>query len=218
MTLTAPGPSHRTVIIGRTGSGKTQAGLFHLSGQDYDKKPWIMFDWKGDKLISRIKPVPIDIRDKPPRKPGLYVVKPLPGENGLVTEFLFNVWRQERTGLYIDEGFMMGRFNDAYRAILTQGRSKHIPVITLTQRPAWLDQFVFTEANFFQVFHLNALKDRLRVAEFVPNFDVRMQFDRYHSVWYDVDDHQMADLLPVPEASRIVDAFKARMVPSVRAL
>ncbi len=218
MNLTAPGSSHRTVIIGRTGSGKTQAGLFHLSSQDFHKRPWIIFDWKGDKLIAKIKPTWIDIRKDPPRKPGLYVVRPLPNDEKTVTSYLWKVWANEKTGLYIDEGFMMGRFNAAYRAILTQGRSKHIPVITLTQRPAWLDQFVFTEANFFQVFHLNALKDRIRVAEFVPSFDTRKQFEPYHSIWYDVDNHHSAELRPVPSASSIVAAFKARVVPSVRAL
>ena len=210
--MRAPDGTQRVAIIGRTGSGKTQAACWHLSRADFDKRPWIVVDYKGDKLIRKSGAREVDYKKSPPKKPGLYVIRPLPNDTEAVTDYLWGIWANEMTGLYVDEGYMMGRTNAAFRALLTQGRSKNIPMIVLSQRPAWMDVFVFSEADFFQVFHLNNYMDRRKVEEFVP-WDMEAPLRRYHSIWYDVGLHETALLQPVAASSSIVSSFRERLQP-----
>ena len=53
-----PGNSDRLVVIGRTGTGKTQAGLWHLSLKNFKTFPFVMVDAKGDSLINEISNMP----------------------------------------------------------------------------------------------------------------------------------------------------------------
>lgn len=160
------------------------AGIWHLSRRRFDRMPWIIFDFKGDELIESLPAREISIRKAPPSSPGLYVVRPMPGQEDDVESFLWKVWKKEKTGLYFDEGYMVTG-SDAFRSILTQGRSKRIPAIILSQRPMWMDNFVFTEASFFQVFYLGYKKDRDKVAAFV-NAEMEERLPDYYSWWYHV--------------------------------
>jgi DNA helicase HerA-like ATPase len=200
-------------VIGRTGSGKTHAAIWHLSQRSFDEIPWIVFDYKGDDFIASIPGmVEIDYHKPPPTKPGLYVVRPIPDDVEAVEAFLWGIWENGNTGVYIDEGYMVGRYNKPFRAILTQGRSKNIPVIVLSQRPAWLDPFVWSEADFYQIFQLNQKSDRKRVREFVPdslNLDADVR--AYHSHYYDVGKNTYSLLLPMPERDKILEIYKSRM-------
>src|SRR5690606_40038444 len=75
----------RLTIIGRTGSGKTVAGLYHLALSSWTEKPWIIVDFKGDKHVRQIPgAVPMDISAPVPDDPGIYIVRHFPGmENEL---------------------------------------------------------------------------------------------------------------------------------------
>ena len=42
-------------------------------------------------------------------------------------------------------------------------------MITLSQRPVWLDPFILSEAEYYQVFRLNHKNDRKKVEEFIPD-------------------------------------------------
>src|ERR1017187_6122512 len=162
-----PTNSQRIAIVGRTGSGKTVAGLWHLSKQNYHKQPWIIVDYKMDENINSIKnAIHIELKDTP-KKPGIYIVHPRPNDEEKVTALLYRVWERENIGIYIDEGYMLGNRNPALNVCLTQGRSKHIPMIVLSQRPVWLTRFVFSESDFFQIFQLNDKDDRKTVERFL---------------------------------------------------
>jgi len=190
-----PGDTHRVAILGQTGSGKTMAGIWHLSRRRFDRMPWIIFDFKGDEHIESLPARELKITRHPPTSPGLYVVRPMPGQEDEVETFLWRTWKNGRTGLYFDEGYMVTG-SDAFRAILTQGRSKRLPAIILSQRPMWMDNFVFTEASFFQVFHLLYKKDRDKVDAFV-NADMEKRLPDYHSWWYQVGRDKLSVLGPV---------------------
>jgi hypothetical protein len=217
-----PGPDKRLAIVGSTGSGKTQAGIWHLSNQDWGDKvrgrPWIIFDFKGDDLIARLGATEISVYGKPPTKPGLYVVRPIPEmDDAAVTQMLWNIWRNENTGIYIDEGYMVGNRNPALNACLTQGRSKRIQMIVLSQRPVWMSRFVFSEADFFQVFRLNDRRDYDNVQSMI-SIDVTKRLAPYQSHWYDVGADRGVIFNPVPGRRSLIESFRSRSGRNIRAV
>lgn len=206
-----PNDKQRMVILGATGSGKTVAGLWFLSQRNYDTKPWVIYDFKGEALINSIKGATrLDVGSKIPEQPGLYVVNPYPDQEQEVEAQMWGIWQQENIGVFIDEGFMVGNKNRAFRSLLTQGRSKHIPMIILSQRPVWLDRFVFSESEFFQVFRLQHRKDLASVQEFVP-FDLSTRLPEHHSYYYSVVDNSCVILKPTPSDDVILDNFDAKL-------
>src|SRR5262249_25496998 len=163
-------------------SGKTQAALWHLSMRDIDRRPWIVYNWKRDMSIDSI-PHKRDIElDEIPVKPGVYVSHPHPNQAEEVEAQMWAIWERGETGVYIDEGYMLGRNSASFRALLTQGRSLHVPMIVLSQRPVWLDLFVFSESDFIQVFHLQHKRDGKNVQEFVP-IDPEKRLPQYYSYY-----------------------------------
>jgi len=214
MTVRLPAADNRLAIVGSTGSGKTVAGIWHLSQQDWSNKkagrPWTIFDFKGDKLIARLPAEEISITAPPPKKPGLYVVRPIPQrDDDYVTEYLWKVWAQEEAGIYIDEGYMLGNRNPALNACLTQGRSKRVQMIILSQRPAWMSRFVFSEADFFQIFRLNDRRDYETVQAMI-SVDIRKRLAPYNSHWYDVGADTGVVFNPVPRESELISTFRQR--------
>jgi hypothetical protein len=207
--------TQHTVIVGRNGTGKTQAAVWHLANKNFTEKPWVILDWKRDGLIARIGAKEIDLCAVP-TEPGLYIIHPTPDQQEDIDAFLWAIWEQGNVGLYVDEGYMLNK-SKAYRAIVTQGRSKRIPTITLSQRPKNMDLFVFSEASFFQIYALNDLNDRKRVAEWIAPeddngrvFDPKLRLAKYHSWYYDVNDNELVVLSPVPDANTIVSMFQPK--------
>jgi hypothetical protein len=223
--LARPNKTHRTIVFGRTGSGKTVGALHQLSGEAFDEMPWIVFDYKGDPLIRRIQDAgarEISIHKKPPEKPGLYIVRPDPQEPAATNDFLLNVWRQEETGLFFDEGFMVPQ-NRPYKAfdhIMTQGRSKCIPVIACYQRPAWLSQFATSQSDFFRAYHMVKAEDRARANEYMGEakgvngepISVNYRLPDHFSLWYDVANDRATVLRPCPPPDEVLRAFQMRLV------
>lgn len=214
MSVRLPSADKRLAIVGSTGSGKTQAGIWHLSNQDWADnrrgRPWVIFDFKGDDLIARLPLEEIDVRKAPPKKPGLYVTRPIPQrDDDYATEMLWKIWAQEETGIYIDEGYMFGNRNPALNACLTQGRSKRIQMIVLSQRPAWMSRFVFSEADFFQIFRLNDRRDYDTIQAMI-SVDIRKRLPPFYSHWYDVGADAGAVFSPVPGRASLVSTFRTR--------
>ena len=152
----------------------------------------------------------ITLMDECPRSPGIYVVHPNPGQEIEVEHFLWKIWECENTGIYIDEGVMIGNHNDAYRACLTQGRSKHIPMIILCQRPVWIDPFTFSESDFYQVFELGWRKDIQKMQEFIPH-DLEAQLPPRYSYYYDRKSRTFVVLSAMPDRDAILDTFDLKL-------
>lgn len=207
--------TERHMIYGQTGSGKTVAGLWALEKRSWDRKPWIILDFKRDKTIKRIPRLEeLDVRARPTKHTGLYVVRPRVNERHLVTEFMWRMWEQENIGLMVDEGYMVPKMDPAWMALLTQGRSKHIPIINLSQRPCWLAPWVMPEATFHQVFHLTNPADMDRVEEYFPGFE-RTRRD-FTSQYYDTITGEITKLKPVPPEEVILERFDSKMPRRVR--
>lgn len=211
MSVTLPGPDKRLAIVGSTGSGKTFAGVWHLSVADFHLRPWIIIDFKRDKLLSQLGATEISFTGKVPAAPGLYIIRPIPErDDDLVREFLWKIWAQENVGVYTDEGYMLGNRNPALNALLTQGRSKHIQMITLSQRPVWMSRFVFSESDYFQVFRLNDRRDYDSIQAMI-SLDIRKRLPPYHSHWYDVGADEGATFGPVPNREQLIRTFHTRI-------
>jgi hypothetical protein len=210
--LTFPDDSNRHAIVGMTGSGKTQAGLYALQRRSYHRMPWLIFDFKRDAMIARIPRVEeIGVTSTPPKHAGLYVVRPSPLDEESVESLLWRLWERGRTGIYIDEGYSIKRHSKGLQAILTQGRSLRLPVISLSQRPSWISPFLLSESEFLQMFYLHNPNDTKTMREWIPmGRDEDMPRD-FHSVWFDVKANRAVLLSPVPEEEEILTRFDDRV-------
>jgi hypothetical protein len=209
--LRLPGPSDRVVNIGRTGSGKTYAGLWHLSNASFDVRPFVIFDPKLDDNLADIDAEQIEL-GYVPQTPGLYITHPLPTEVKELDSYLMKLWERENVGVYLDEAFMCGD-GPGFVACLTQGRSKKIPMIMNTQRPVEVSRFVFSEASFFQTFGLTDKRDKQTVKMFapIPELHNGERMPEFWSHYYDVSKDKLYVLKPVPKAGESIERINDRL-------
>jgi len=206
-----PDDTQRITIIGKTGSGKTQAAAWMLSNRSYTSRPWIILDFKREELLNSIPHVQqMDVNAAIPKKPGLYIVHPTPDDVEATENLMWRIWEKEHVGFYIDEGYMIPARSAAFQAILTQGRSKQIPVIMLTQRPAWVTRFAFSEADYIQLFKLTDIRDQKIVKQFMPMPIEKPLPKPYYSFWWDNGRNYGAIMEPVPERDDILTVFHER--------
>jgi len=205
-----PGPRDRLAVLGRTGSGKTHFAAWSLSHGNWDKVPWIIIDYKHDPLIKEIPQAKeIGLNDKIPKHSGLYVVHPQPSQTKEVEALLWRIWQKGHTGLWVDEGHILPD-KGSLQALLSQGRSKSIPVIILSQRPVWLNRFVLSESGFFSVFSMNDKRDRQTIQSFLPGISLETKLPARHSYYYDVGQDRAYQMQPVPNTDEILTRFVDR--------
>ncbi len=212
-TIRLPSSKQRITILGRTGSGKTVAALWHLSNSNFDRKPWIVVDFKTDENINAIEKAHYIGVDEIPKHAGIYIMQPMMDQMDVFADTLEKIRVKENIGVYIDEGYMMGEdttVESKFTALLTQGRSKHIPMIILAQRPSWISRFVFSESDFFQIFHLQDERDVKTIASFLPKNSYSRMPD-FHSLYYDVGRNRIDFLKPVPKEAEILQAIDDRL-------
>lgn len=204
-------------VIGQNGSGKTRLASWVLSNAAYDRMPYVIVDYKREPLFAQIDRIQLlgSWRGRPPwkrpRSPGLYLLQPNPGEDQQLENFLYSVWRKGKCGIYFDEALMVPNQRDgAFQALLTQGRSKRIPLIVLVQRPSLVSRFVFSEAKHISVFRLTDRRDQLTVEGFAP-IDFDEKIPPYYSRWYSTGQDHVYLLKPVPSDGTILDTFNARL-------
>lgn len=217
--LSFPNDSQHHAIMGFNGTGKTLFGLHCLARRSYTTKPWIVIDFKREHVIGRIPGIEeIDVNAAVPRQRGLYVVRPTVADvdDGAVTAMLYRIWERERTGVFLDEGYMLKAQDRGLRTILTQGRSKRTPIIALSQRPAWVSPFLLSESVYKSTFNLPHPRDIERMREWLPDRDPSGRrtdpstLPRYHSYWYCQTTGEYALMKPCPGEDAILQAFDDR--------
>lgn len=207
-----PGAADRIVVMGATGTGKTIAGAWVLSKQNFRKRPWVAIDFKDEIFWDEVGDPPM----RPlklgqlPGKQGLYRMKVYPGQEEQLEDWLWKVWRKENIGLFCDEVSLIPQ-RDAFKAILRQGRSKHIPVIACTQRPVDCDREVFTESQYMAIFRMNDVRDYKTIEGLIRGKDVRPALPAHNFYWYDAGRDLLFTLKPVPHPDTLAADFKAKL-------
>jgi hypothetical protein len=213
-----PRATERSAVFGHTGSGKTHYSTFLLSHANWDKIPWIIVDYKLEPFFREIEQdnfhsvTHIGLDEKLPKKPGLYIVQPVPFDDEAVDQFFWRIWEKGKTGIFVDEGLNLPkppRYR-GYPAILSQGRTKRIPTITVSQKAYYVPQHVYSEADFITVFYLSDWRDRERIMEFTP-LDLSKDLPEYHAYWHDVSKRANLVLKPLPDRDSILDTFHRRL-------
>lgn len=215
MAVKFPGPTDRVYIIGRTGSGKTTAALWHLSGKDFNLQPWVVVNTKGDTKINELAAIEgvktISVNDTPGDR-GLFHVRPHPDDEAEELDAFFGrIWEKTNCGVFVDEGYMI-QIDNKLNSLLTQGRDRRIPMMVLTQRPTWITKFVESEADYVQLFGLSRRDDRKNVMGLVP-VDRDYRLAPHCSYWYNVSEDSLVQFGPVPKSSTILDSFRAKFPP-----
>lgn len=211
MALQLPTDENRLAVIGMTGSGKTIGGLWHLSLRSWPSNPWIIIDYKRDASIAQIPGLTvIDVNRPPPRAAGIYAVQPMPDEIEEIDAFLWKVWSNGNTGIFIDEGYMLDRFSKPLRAILTQGRSLRVPVIALSQRPSWISPYLLSESEYLQLYHIHNPRDIKVMREWIPYTGAMPAHNSYGSIYFSVPQARVTLLKPVPPLPTILQTIEDR--------
>lgn len=205
-----PGGDTRTIVIGATGTGKTTFGAWLLSHARFDKRPWVIIDYKQEELFEDVGSPPIQRLSlgRIPKRKGLYIVSPRPGEDDEVEDWLWKVWSKGNIGIFVDEATLLPSQN-AVKAILRQGRSKRIPIIACTQRPVDIEREFFTEANFVSVFRVQDERDYKIIRGFLRNTSIDQELPQHWSYWYDVARNLLLKLQPCPKPDIIANRMRA---------
>ncbi len=204
-----PGADNKTIVIGANGSGKTIFGAWLLSLQRFDKRPWVILDFKNEVLWDDVGFPPLRrLRlGEMPGKRGLYVMTVLPGQEEELEKWFWKVLVKENIGIFCDE-VNMTQYSKGFLAILRMGRSKHIPIIACTQRPVKVDRELFTECQFKVVFRLDDARDYKTVQEFTGDAPVDVPLPEHWCYWYDSPKRTLHTLKPCPGPDTIAKSLR----------
>ncbi len=220
-----PANDEHTTIVGRNGCGKTQLGCFLLGMRDLKRERWVALDFKGDNLLNSIEHSKAVECLKVPRKPGLYIKQFRRAEANEIDDFLWRLWDEQETGIYIDEGYFVPQGEDgAYKGLLTTGRSRFTPVITLSQRPVRISRFALSEVSHVAVFDLNDRRDWRTLEEVLPQGFTDWlpakfpgpKLPKFHARWYSVKTDGKYVIEPVPSADEIRELINSQLEPNRR--
>lgn len=210
-----------TTIIGMNGSGKSVFAAHMISCAPLRHMPYILIDYKNEELFNAVDRAKyIDFHDQP-KEPGFYILKAQPSrDDEKVNKFLYNVLAKEKRGLIYDEGYSIPNLG-AMETLYMQGRSKHIPILTLTQRPVWLSRYAFTEASHLGLFRLNDARDIDTVKAWIPErdrapgsvWDMKKRLPDYYCRWYDSRQDASFLLSPAPMPDEILEKFDDKLRP-----
>lgn len=202
----------RAVIAGRSGSGKSTLANWLLENSP---GVWTILNPKWTKAYEKL-PNATTVRsfdpakiDKAFRENRFVIINPSQAEASPEAMDAFVQWlhdNYEKVGLCVDELYTLhknGKAGEGLLAWLTRGRELKQSFLGLTQRPAWISQFVFSESNFIGEMSLNLPADRKRMFEFIGNEKALENLPPRQWLWYDTENDKLRLFNPVPVRSDV---------------
>jgi hypothetical protein len=197
----------RAVVAGRTGSGKSTLGCWLLNRS---QQHWVILNPKWTKAYSALPDANIlrgfnlGKMEKSIDKHRFTIINFNGSESNpdfldAVTSHLHE--RYENIGLCADELYSMhkaGQCGAGLTGWLTRGRELKQTFLGMTQRPAWVSKFIFSEADFISSMDLSLADDRKRMYEFTGDNNFQDRLDPHRWLWYDVGKDKIAKFGPVP--------------------
>lgn len=200
-------PGKRAVAAGRTGAGKSSLANWLLKGSPGH---WVILNPKWTKAFDKL-PGAIVIEGlnlpkitKSIEENRFTIVNPNPDQQSPVLLDLFIQWLHEKytdLGLCLDESYAVhtnGKAGPGLIGWLTRGREMRQSFLGLTQRPAWLSKFLFSESDYIISMSLTMEEDRKRMFEFTGRAAYLNKLPPYDWLWYDVAQDELRAFNPVP--------------------
>lgn len=173
------GPKERTLLVGRTQSGKTTLAAALTGGY----RSLVVIDPKHRVVLNRTVTVVGDpglFAQTWPQRARRVIYRPSSEQrdHADVDLVIRRVLRYGRTCLVVDEAMELcsaAWILPAYKKAVTQGAELYVPVVSATQRPIGIHNVLLTEAEHFFIFDLPGEPDRGKMADFIgPGADERV--------------------------------------------
>lgn len=203
-----PDQGQRALVIGKTGSGKTNLAKWILKRADF--RPFVIYDTKIENgflslpnsvLAETQEQVDEAIQDEDIdfviyRPDPAIVVDPL-----ALDELLQHHYdHYSSVGAYIDEIYQFhnnARPGPGLLGLLTRGRSRKITLIMSSQRPSYFSRFVLTESERFYIMELLDKQDAKRLSDVIPDFEKLEKPVKYGFWYFDAGSDQAIRYKPI---------------------
>lgn len=201
-------PGQRVIAAGRTGSGKSVWAKWMLQRSPLT---WIILNPKHTAAYNDlpnsmiVKSLSMQDIEKGINKGFDYIIVN-PGSHEAQPDsldaFIMGLHDQwQSIGLCCDELYTLHKAAVAGPGLigwLTRGRELKQSFLGLTQRPAWLTQFLFSESDYICSLSLSLEKDKKRMVEMTGQDAFNSRIPPHHWLWYSVGTEQLNYYGPVP--------------------
>ncbi len=201
-------PGQRAVFAGRTGSGKSTVGCWLLKRSPLN---WLILNPKWTAAYSELPDSIIlstnKVRDLTDAlKDHRFVIYNPPSNiasNPDVMDDLVMYFHENYSnmGLCADELYSLHKNGQAGPGIigwLTRGRELKQSFLGLTQRPAWVSKFLFSESDYIGGMSIVLRDDRKKMFENTGKEEFLEKVEPYHWLWYNVAKDNLRCFGPVP--------------------
>ncbi len=210
MSLTYPqiDPGQRALVAGRTGCGKSTLARWLLK-----RSPghWFILNPKHTSAYDKLPNVKIVTGENVGelgryiKKHKFVVINTVSSDHKYLDELVNYIHlTYENVGLCVDELYTLHNHGVAGMGLLawlTRGRELKQSFLGLTQRPAWLSQFLFSETDYICEMELLMLKDRKRMYDMTEKDIFYEKQPAHYWVWYDIRADTVRRFGPVPKSS-----------------
>jgi len=200
-------PGKRVLIAGMTGSGKSTLACWLLKRSPLT---WVILNPKhtsayqtleDSTVVSSLDLVKIE---RAMMRHRYVIVNPNSRDctPDILDDFIMRLHESFfNLGLCCDELYSLHKNGVAGQGLigwLTRGRELKQSFLGLTQRPAWLSQFLFSESDFICGMMLRLDKDRKRMIEMTGRSEFAARVPPRHWLWYQGETDDIKYFGPVP--------------------